>query len=241
MSTPGPESLVVLVHARHVESVRSGAGAPRRQRRLPRGRDPLSRRRERVREVDVAGDRERLSRPRRGRRRDRRTTSAPRDSRRGPEARSRHRVPDLLAPPRPLGGREPLPRRARRRPAHVRAHAEVGGVDCRGVRARRPGEGARRVAVARATTASRGRQVAAREAEGAPARRADDGARARGGRATPRPRQGAKQGRGRNRLREPPAPRGARDRRPHQRASRRREAGDVRRVRHVGRSPGRAD
>ena len=48
------------VASRRVEGVRSGAGAPRGQRRLPRRRDPRARRGERVREIDIARDRERL-------------------------------------------------------------------------------------------------------------------------------------------------------------------------------------
>ena len=51
----------------------------------------------------------------RGSRRDRRAAPAARLSCRGSEARPRHRVSDLLARPRPVGGREPLSRRARGR------------------------------------------------------------------------------------------------------------------------------
>ena len=103
--------------------------------------------------------------------------------RRGDPARPRHGLPDLLAGPRDVRGREPLPRGA------------VGGADrrtgdmedwaaeqARRVRARRPADRARGDALARGAAAARGGQGAARRAEGAAAGRADDGARARGGR-----------------------------------------------------------
>ena len=64
-----------------------------------------------------------------------------------------------------------------------------------GVRARRPADGGRRVAVARRAAAARGRQGPARPAEGAPPRRADDGARAGGRRAAPRARASSRAGR----------------------------------------------
>ena len=94
------------------------------------------------------------------------------------------------------------------RPAYGRME-DVGGIHARGVRARRLGEGRRRDAVARAAAAPRGRQGAARETKGAAPRRADDGTRARGGRAAPRARARAKQRRRRHRLRQPPAAGGA--------------------------------
>ena len=91
-----------------------------------------------------------------------------------------------------------------------------------------PVTAAARVAVARRAAAPRGRQGAARQAEGAPPRRADDGARAGGGRAAPRARARAEPRRRRHRLRQPPAAGGARHRRPHHRPSRRRLPGNVR-------------
>ena len=61
---------------------------------------------------------------------------------RGPQARPRHCVPDLLARPRPVCGREPLSRRARR-PADRRTGAwRSGRRETRRVRARRPADGA---------------------------------------------------------------------------------------------------
>ena len=68
---------------------------------------------------------------------------AARLARRGPQARSRDGVPDLLACPRPLGGREPLPRRAEGEQPAYGSHGGVGGGEARGVRARRPGGGSR--------------------------------------------------------------------------------------------------
>ena len=119
MSSPGPASPVVLVAPRRVEGVRSGAGASRGQRRLPCRRDPRARRGERVREVDAARDRERLPRSRRGRRRGRRArrggASLPPRRRR---ARSRHRLPDVLA--RACTCRWPRTSTSRRRPTSGR-------------------------------------------------------------------------------------------------------------------------
>ena len=73
----------------------------------------------------------------------------------------------LLARPRPVGRREPLPRRAHGRETEVRTHGGVGGGEARGVQARRPGDRGRRVTVARRPAAPRGRQGPARPAEGA--------------------------------------------------------------------------
>ena len=67
--------------------------------------------------------------------------------------------------------------------------------EARRVRARHPADGAGAVAVARRAAAARGRQGPARQAEGAPPRRADDGARAGGRRAAPRARVRAEPGR----------------------------------------------
>ena len=154
---------------------------------------------------------------------------AARLSGRGPEARPRHRVPDLLARPRPVGRREPLSRRARGRAAGVRPHGGVGGGESsREFELDVPVDGAARVAVARRAAAPRGRQGAARPAEGPAPRRADDGARARGGRAAPRARARAEPGGRRHRLRQPPAAGGARHRRPRHRPARRRRPGHVR-------------
>ena len=192
MSIPGPRP---LRPARRVEGVRSGTGAPRRQRRLPRGRDPCARRGERVREIDIARDRERLRPP--GRRRPSRSAGSPALglARRGPQARPRHRVPDLLARPRPVGRREPLPRRAAQRAADVRPDGGVGGGEARRVRPRRPRDGA----VGSLSLAERQLlevvKVPARPAEGAPPRRADDGARPGGRRAAARARAPSTAGR----------------------------------------------
>ena len=116
----------------------------------------------------------------------------------------------------------------------------MGGGEARGVRSRRPADGGRGVAVARRAAAPRGRQGPARQAEGAPPRRADDRAWAGGCRAAPCAGLRAEPGRRRHRLRQPPAARGARHRRPHHRSSRRRLPGDLRSRGHVGGKPRRA-
>ena len=79
------------------------------------------------------------------------------------------------------------------------------------------------------------------QSEGLAPRRADDGTRARGGGAPPRPRVRAEPRRGRHRLRQPSAAGGTRHRRPHHRPARRRRPGHVRGHRHVGGEPRRAD
>ena len=117
------------------------------------------------------------------------------------------------------------------REAEVRADGGVGGGEARRVRARRPADGGRGVAVARRAAAARGRQGPARQAEGAPPRRADDRARAGRRRAASRAGVRAKPGRRRRRLRQPSTAGGARHRRPHHRSSRRCLPGDVRRGR----------
>ena len=76
--------------------------------------------------------------------------------------------------------------------------------------------------------AARGRQGPARQAESAPPRRADDGARAGGRQAAPRAGLRTEPGRRRRRLRQPSAAGGARHRRPGHGPSRRRRPGDVR-------------
>ena len=124
--------------------------------------------------------------------------------------------------------------------AEVRAMEEWAAAKLEDFEPRRPGDGARGLAVARRAAAARGRQGAARQAEGAPARRADDGARAGGRRAAPCARLRAEPGRGRRRLRQPSAAGGARHRRPHHGPPRRRLPGDVRRGRDVGGKPRRA-
>ena len=170
------------------------------------------------------------------------SSTAARLSRRGPEARPRawrtrpirtsstSRSPRTSTSPSPG---EPA--------AVVRPHGGVGLRKARGVRARRPGDGADRVAVARGTAVPRGDQGAARPAEGPAPGRADDGARAGGRRAPARARARAEPRRGRHRLRQPPAAGGARHRRPRHRPPRRRLPGHVRGRRHVRGEPRRAD
>ena len=115
MSIPGPASPVVLSASRRVEGVRSSAGASRGQRRLPTpARSTRSSGRTGPGNRHCSGSRAASSLPTRAtveiggqlRRR-----GSPAEAR---TARSRHGVPDLLARPRPLGRREPLPRRTRR-------------------------------------------------------------------------------------------------------------------------------
>ena len=185
-----------------------------RQHRVPRRGDPRARRGERVREVDVAGRRQRVSRPRRRQRRDRRHGAPASLPGRDAQARPRHGLPDVLARARPVGGRKPLSGGARRATTDVRAHGGVGGGAPLGVRARHPAGSGRRIALARAAAALRGRQGVARRAEGAAPRRADDGARAGGRRAPPCPRRRAEPCRRRDRVREPPAAGGPEHRRP---------------------------
>ena len=82
------------------------------------------------------------------------------------------------------------------------------------VRPRHLADRARGDALARGETAPRGRQGAARPAEGAAPRRADDGPRAGGRRPAPRAGSRAEPRRRRDRLRQPPAAGGPRHRRP---------------------------
>ncbi len=108
--------------------------------------------------------------------------------RRGAETRSRDRVSDVLARPRPVRRGEPLAGRTRGRATGPAGRRRMGGGAARGVQARRSRNGARGLAVARRAAVPRGREGAACAAEGAPARRADDRARAGRGRAAPRAR-----------------------------------------------------
>ena len=193
------------VPAWHVQGLRSRASAPGCHLRLPRRGDSRARRGERVREVDIARDREWRSRARRGHCRGRRQGAPSSHSGRCTGAGPRHRVSDVLARPRPDGRAEPLPRRARRPPTGIRAHGGVGGGQARRVPARRPRGRNRGDAVTPATSAARGRQSLATQAEGAPARRADDRARAGGGGTVAHARARAQPLRRRHRLRQPPA------------------------------------
>ncbi len=224
-----------------VEGVRSGTGASGRHRRLPAGGDPCPRRGERVREIDVARDRQRLRPPRRRQRRDRRPAAPLGHTGRGPQARPRNRLPDLLARARPVGRREPVPLDAAQRAAGLRPDGGMGDGEARRVRPRPAPEGADGRALARRAPAARSRQVAARPPEGAAARRADHGSGPRGSRASAHARARTQPFRSRDRLRQPPAAGGARDRRPHHRPPRRRVAGNVRRGRHDGGRPRGAD
>ena len=229
------------VPARRVEGVRSGAGAPRRQRRLPRRGDPRARRGERVREIDIAGIASGFVHPDEGA-----VEIGGTERRRVSPAETRRlglgmAYQTLLARPRPVGGREPLSRGARRATTDVRAHGGVGGGAGSGSssstsRRRRP-PGRCRSPSGSSSRSSR----PARQAEGAAPRRADDGARAGGRRAAPRARVRAEPRRRRHRLRQPPAAGGARHRRPRHRPSRRRLPGDVRGRHDVGGEPRRAD
>ena len=116
----------------------------------------------------------------------------------------------------------------------------MGGRPAGRVRARHLAGRAHGSALARGETAPRGRQGAARPAEGVAPRRADDGPRARGRRPSPRTGSRAEPRRRRDRLRQPPAARGPRHRRPDQRSPRRRVPGDVRGRLDVGGEPRRA-
>ena len=80
---------------------------------------------------------------------------------------------------------------------------------------------------------ARGRPGAAVAAEGAAARRADNGARPQRRRAAARPHPDARPVRHRRRVRQPPPPGGAHRRQPPHRPARRREPGHVRRRGHV--------
>ena len=223
-----------------VEGVRSSTGASRGQRRLPCWRDPRARRGERVREIDIAGDRQWLPRSRRGHRRGRRDGAPQSFCGREPQARPRHRLSDVLARVAPDGGRESLPRGTVRAPTDLRTHEWMGGRPAWRLRPRHLADRARGDALARGETAPRGRQGAARRAEGVAPRRADDGARARGRRPSPRAGSRAEPRRRRDRLRQPPPARGPRHRRPDQRSPRRRGPGDVRGRLDVGGEPRRA-
>ena len=159
---------------------------------------------------------------------------------REPQARSRHRLSDVLARVAPVGGREPLPRGTVRPPTDVRTHGRMGGRPAGRVRPRPLAGRADGDALARGETAPRGRQGTARPAEGAASRRADDGARARGRRPPARARSRTEPRRRRDRLRQPPPARGPRHRRSDQRSPRRRVPGDVRGGLDVGGEPRRS-
>ncbi len=159
----------------------------------------------------------------------------------GAASRARHRLPGLLARSRAVGGREPLPRGARRRAPGLGADAELGGRDPGGVQARHRRDGAHRLAPACRPTAPRGREGAADPAEGAAPRRAHHRARAGGGRAPPHPRGRAGARGRRHRLRQSPPSRGAGGGRPRHGAPRRRRPGNVRGGVGLGGRAGRAD
>ena len=241
MSTPGPVRPRRAVAPRRLEDVRSGAGAERGQRRVPAGRDPRPRRRERVREIDLARHRERLPRPGRGSRRDRGSRPGQGIACGGTAPRARHRVPGLLARPRPVGRREPLPRRARGRAADLRAAWRVGGGDAR----------ASSTSTSPSTPLTGSLPLAERQLlEVAkallPSRRCCS--------STSRPRRSGRRtssasthsyssrsGRESRRLRQSPPSRGPRGRGPRHCAPRRRRAGDVRGGIGLGGEPRRAD
>ena len=188
MSTfPGPASPAVL----SLRGVSKAFGAVQALREVSvdcrARRDPRPRRGERVREVDIARDRQRVPRSRRGLRR------GGRDGRplRGclpprAAARSRHGVSDVLARLAPVGSREPLPCRTAEPPTDVRRDGVVGGrpagrSSISTSRRRRP-QGRSRWPSASCSRSSR----RAPGAEGVAPRRADDRARARGRRPTAR-------------------------------------------------------
>ena len=140
----------------------------------------------------------------------------------------------------PVGGREPLPRSPVRPPTDVRTHGRLGGRPAGRVRPRPLAVRAHGDALARGATAPRGRQGAARPAEGAAPRRADDGPRAGGRRPPACARSRAEPRRRRDRLRQPSPARGPRHRGSDQRSPRRRVPGNVRGGLDVGGEPRRA-
>ena len=191
------------------------------------------------REIDTARDSQRVPRSRRGHHRGRRDRAPASVSRREPQARSRHGLSDVLARVAPVDGREPLPRGTVRPATDVRSHGRVGGLAARRVRPRHLADRVRGDALARGTTAPRGRQGTARPAEGVAPRRADDCPRPRGRRPAARARSRAEPRRRRHRLRQPPAAGGPGHCRSDQRSPRRRVPGDVRGRLDVGGEPGR--